>query len=49
MGITYDHDKLARTLKERGLDFEHAQIVLAGLTVEIEARGTSGRHRLHPA
>jgi uncharacterized DUF497 family protein len=36
MGITYDPDKRARTLKERGLDFEDAPIVFAGLTVEVE-------------
>jgi uncharacterized DUF497 family protein len=36
MGITYDPDKRARTLKERGLDFEDATIVFAGLTVEVE-------------
>ena len=36
MGITYDPDKRARTLRERGLDFEDAPIVFAGLTVEVE-------------
>jgi uncharacterized DUF497 family protein len=36
MGITYDPDKRARTLKERGLDFEDAVNVFAGLTVEVE-------------
>lgn len=36
MSITYDPDKRARTLKDRGLDFEDAPIVFAGLTVEIE-------------
>jgi uncharacterized DUF497 family protein len=36
MGIAYDPDKRARTLKERGLDFEDASIVFAGLTVEVE-------------
>jgi len=36
MGTTYDPDKRARTLKERGLDFEDAPIVFAGLTVEVE-------------
>jgi len=36
MGITYDPDKRARTLQERGLDFEDAPIVFAGLTVEVE-------------
>jgi uncharacterized DUF497 family protein len=36
MGVTYDPDKRARTLKERGLDFEDAPIVFAGLTVEVQ-------------
>jgi hypothetical protein len=36
MGIAYDPDKRARTLRERGLDFEDALIVFAGLTVEVE-------------
>ncbi|MEX2151552.1 MAG: BrnT family toxin [Steroidobacteraceae bacterium] len=36
MVITYDPDKRARTLEERGLDFEDAPIVFAGLTVEVE-------------
>lgn len=36
MGITYDPDKRARTLQERGLDFEDAPIVFAGLTVDVE-------------
>ena len=36
MGITYDPDKRAQTLEERGLDFEDAPIVFAGLTVEVE-------------
>ena len=36
MGITYDPDKRARTLQERGLDFEDTPIVVAGLTVEVE-------------
>ncbi len=36
MGITYDPDKRARTLEERGLDFEDAPIVFAGLTIEVE-------------
>ena len=36
MGISYDSDKRARTLEERGLDFEDAQLVFAGLTVEVE-------------
>lgn len=36
MGITYDPDKRAQTLKERGLDFEDAPIVFVGLTVEVQ-------------
>ena len=36
MGITYDPDKRARTLTDRGLDFEDAPIVFAGLTVEVQ-------------
>ena len=36
MSITYDPDKRARTLRERGLDFEDALIVFAGLTVDVE-------------
>jgi uncharacterized protein len=36
MGISYDPDKRARTLEERGLDFEDAPPVFAGLTVEVE-------------
>jgi len=38
MSITYDPDKRARTLQERGLDFADAPIVFAGLTVEVEDR-----------
>lgn len=36
MGITYDPSKRARTLATRGLDFEDAASVFAGVTVEIE-------------
>lgn len=36
MSIAYDPDKRARTLQDRGLDFEDAQLVFDGLTVEIE-------------
>ena len=36
MGITYDPDRCARALQERGLDFEDAPSVFAGLTVEVE-------------
>ncbi len=36
MGITYDPAKRARTLAIRGLDFEDAPLVFAGITVEVE-------------
>lgn len=36
MEITYDADKRARTLAERGLDFEDAMHVFAGATIEFE-------------
>ena len=36
MGITYDPNKRARTLRDRGLEFEDSPIVFAGLTVEVE-------------
>jgi uncharacterized DUF497 family protein len=36
MGIAYDPANRARTLTERGLDFEDAPIVFAGLTVEVQ-------------
>ena len=36
MTITYDPDKRERTLRDRGLDFEDAPVVFAGLTVEVE-------------
>jgi uncharacterized protein len=36
MGIAYDPDKRTRTLEERGLDFEDAPFVFAGLTVEVQ-------------
>ena len=36
MGITYDPDKRARTLKERGLDFEDAPFAFTGLTIEVQ-------------
>jgi uncharacterized DUF497 family protein len=34
--ITYDPDKRTKTLVERGLDFEDAHEVFAGLTFEVE-------------
>ncbi len=36
MGITYDPAKRAKTLAERGLDFEDAPTVFAGPTIEFE-------------
>lgn len=36
MRITYDAEKRAKTLAERGLDFEDAVHVFAGVTIEIE-------------
>jgi uncharacterized DUF497 family protein len=36
MGVTYDPEKRERTLEERGLDFEDAEIVFAGVTLEVE-------------
>jgi hypothetical protein len=36
MGVSNDPDKRTRTLTERGLDFEDAPIVFAGLTVEVQ-------------
>ena len=47
MTITYDPDKHERTLRDRGLDFEDASIVFAGLTVEVEdTRKIYGEKRL---
>jgi uncharacterized DUF497 family protein len=36
MRISYDPDKRQKTLDERGLDFEDAPEVFAGLTFEVE-------------
>jgi uncharacterized DUF497 family protein len=36
MTITYDPAKREQTLQDRGLDFEDAPLVFAGLTVEVE-------------
>lgn len=47
MAITYDPDKRERTLRDRGLDFEDASVVFAGLTVEVEdTRQDYGEKRL---
>ena len=34
--MTYDSVKRARTLEERGLDFDDAAVVFAGVTLEVE-------------
>ena len=49
MSITYDPDKRARTLNDRGLDFEDAPIVFAGLTVHVPDRHTSGVQKFESA
>ena len=36
MRVTYDPEKRERTLEERGLDFDDAGIVFAGVTLEVE-------------
>ena len=36
MRVTYDREKRERTLRERGLDFQDAAVVFAGVTLEVE-------------
>ena len=36
MRVTCDPEKRERTLEERGLDFEDAEVVFAGVTLEVE-------------
>jgi uncharacterized DUF497 family protein len=36
--ITYDPDKRAKTLQERGLDFADAPLVFAGKSIDVEDR-----------
>jgi uncharacterized DUF497 family protein len=36
MRVTYDPEKRELTLRERGLDFEDAAVVFAGVTLEVE-------------
>jgi uncharacterized protein len=36
MRVTYDPEKREITLRERGLDFDDAEIVFAGVTLEVE-------------
>ncbi len=47
MRVTYDPNKRAATLAERGLDFEDAEFVFGGATVEVEdTRKDYGEHRI---
>ena len=47
MRITFDPIKRARTLADRGLDFEDAAIVFKGITVEVEdTRKNYGERRI---
>ena len=36
MRIAFDPSKRAKTLAERGLDFRDAELVFAGVTIEVE-------------
>jgi hypothetical protein len=36
MRVTYDPEKREQTLRERGLDFEDAELVFSGVTLEVE-------------
>ena len=36
MRVTYDPDKRERTFRERGLDFDDAEVVFSGPTLEVE-------------
>ncbi len=48
MRVTFDPAKRAKTLAERGLDFEDAAIVFQGTTVEIEdTRRNYGEKRIN--
>jgi uncharacterized protein len=47
MRVTFDPAKRARTLDERGLDFEDAELVFAGTTIEIDdTRRNYGERRI---
>ena len=47
MRITFDPAKRAKALTERGLDFEDAALIFAGVTVEIEdTRKNYGEKRI---
>jgi len=48
MRVTYDPAKRERTLRERGLDFERAKDVFAGLTIDIpDLRRDYGERRIN--
>ena len=48
MAVTYDPTKRERTLRERGLDFEQAEEVFAGLTLDIpDLRRDYGEPRIN--
>jgi uncharacterized protein len=48
MRITYDSAKREKTLRERGLDFERAADVFAGLTIDIpDLRRDYGERRIN--
>lgn len=40
MRVTYDPEKRERTFQERGLDFEDAELVFSGPTLEVEVSAT---------
>jgi uncharacterized DUF497 family protein len=45
--VTFDPAKRAKTLAERGLDFEDAMVIFAGVTVEIDdTRRNYGERRV---
>ena len=47
MRITFDQEQRARTLSDRGLDFEDATAVFDGITVEVEdTRRNYGERRI---
>lgn len=47
MRVTCDPQKRERTLRERGLDFEDAKFVFAGVTLEVEdTRKDYGKARI---
>ena len=47
MAITFDPAKRATTLAERGLDFADAELVFAGITLEVEdTRKNYGEQRI---